>query len=218
MNWDWEWTRDFSVELFTTGLKVTIQITLLGAVLAFTLGLVLALLRRSRIRWVSTPTRWFIEFVRSTPLLVQLFFLFYVVPGTLGISASALVTGVIALGVHYACYTAEVYRSGIDGVPKGQWEAAIALNLPRIRAWTSVILPQAVRRVLPALGNYLVAIFKESPQLSIITVVDVIGFAQALGSERFRYLEPLTLAGLFFLVLAIPSSILIRRMERRLEY
>jgi polar amino acid transport system permease protein len=218
VNWDWEWTRDFSVELFTTGLKVTIQITLLGAVVAFALGLVLALLRRSRTRWVSTPTRWFIEFVRSTPLLVQLFFLFYVVPGTLGIRASALVTGVIALGVHYACYTSEVYRSGIDGVPRGQWEAAIALNLPRARTWTSVILPQAVRRVLPALGNYLVAIFKESPQLSIITVVDVIGFAQQLGSERFRYLEPLTLAGLFFLVLAIPSSILIRRMERRLEY
>ena len=218
MNWDWAWTGDFSVELFTTGLKVTVQITLLGAVLAFTLGLVLALLRRSRTYWVSTPTRWFIEFVRSTPLLVQLFFLYYVVPGTFGIKASALVTGVIGLGVHYACYTAEVYRAGIDGVPKGQWEAATALNLPRARAWTSVILPQAVRKVLPALGNYLIAIFKESPQLSIITVLDVIGFAQELGSERFRYLEPLTLAGLFFLVLAIPSSILIRRLERRFEY
>jgi polar amino acid transport system permease protein len=218
MNWDWEWTREFSVELFTTGLKVTLQITLLGAILAFTLGLVLALLRRSKIYWVRTSTRWFIEFVRSTPLLVQLFFLYYVVPGTLGIKASALVTGVIGLGVHYSCYTAEVYRAGIEGVPKGQWEAAIALNLPRVRTWTSVILPQAVRRVLPALGNYLVAVFKESPQLSIITVVDVIGKAQELGAERFRYLEPLTVAGLFFLVLAIPSSILIRRLERRLEY
>jgi polar amino acid transport system permease protein len=218
MNWDWAWTKDFSPELFTTGLKVTVQITLLGAIVAFTLGLVLALLRRSSIAWVSTPTRWFIEFVRSTPLLVQLFFLYYVVPGTLGIKASALVTGVIGLGVHYACYTSEVYRAGIDGVPKGQWEAATALNLPRSRTWTSVILPQAIRKVLPALGNYLVAIFKESPQLSIITVLDVMGFAQDLGSERFRYLEPLTLAGLFFLVLAIPSSILIRRLERRLEY
>ena len=89
MNWDWNWTKDFSVELFTTGLKVTAQITLLGAIVAFTLGLVFALLRRSRISWVSTPTRWFIEFVRSTPLLVQLFFLYYVVPGTLGIKASA---------------------------------------------------------------------------------------------------------------------------------
>jgi polar amino acid transport system permease protein len=218
MNWDWQWTSEFSVELFTTGLKITAQITVFGAIVAFTLGLVLALLRRSQISWVNKPTQGFIEFVRSTPLLVQLFFLYYVVPGTFGIKASALVTGIIGLGVHYACYTSEVYRAGIDGVPKGQWEAAIALNLPHRRTWTSVILPQAIRQVLPALGNYLVAIFKESPQLSIITVVDVIGKAQDLGSERFRYLEPLTVAGLFFLVLAIPSSILIRRLERRLEY
>ncbi|HEX6469781.1 MAG TPA: ectoine/hydroxyectoine ABC transporter permease subunit EhuD [Streptosporangiaceae bacterium] len=219
MDWDWSWTRQFSGELFTTGLKVTAEITLFGAIVAFTFGLVLALLRRSSTRWVSTPARWFIEFVRSTPLLVQLFFLFYVLPTIpLHIKLPALTAGIIGLGVHYSCYTAEVYRAGIDGVPTGQWEAATALNLPRLRTWTSVVLPQAIRRSLPALGNCLVAIFKESPQLSIITVLDVVGRAQELGSERFRYLEPLTVAGLFFLVLAIPSSIMIRRLERRLEY
>ena len=219
MNWDWEWTKEFSGQLFTTGLKITAEITLFGAIVAFALGLLLALLRRSKTQWVSTPARWFIQFVRSTPLLVQLFFLFYVLPTIpLHIKLSALTAGILGLGVHYACYTAEVYRAGIDGVPPGQFEAAIALNLPRVRTWTSVILPQAIRRSLPALGNVLVAIFKESPQLSIITVLDVIGSAQELGSERFRYLEPLTVAGLFFLVLAIPSSIMIRRLERRLEY
>lgn len=219
MNWDWNWTREFSGQLFTTGLKVTAEITLFGAIVAFAFGLVLALLRRSERRWLSTPARWFIQFVRSTPLLVQLFFLFYVLPTIpLHIKLSALTAGIIGLGVHYSCYTAEVYRAGIDGVPPGQWEAAVALNMPRVRTWTSVILPQAIRRSLPALGNCLVAIFKESPQLSIITVLDVIGQAQELGSERFRYLEPLTVAGLFFLVLAIPSSIMIRRLERRLEY
>ncbi|HZB29756.1 MAG TPA: ectoine/hydroxyectoine ABC transporter permease subunit EhuD [Streptosporangiaceae bacterium] len=219
MNWDWEWTREFSVELFTTGLKVTAQITVFGAIVAFIFGLLLALLRRSKILWVSTAARWFIQFVRSTPLLVQLFFLFYVLPTIPpNIKLSALTAGILGLGVHYACYTAEVYRAGIDGVPPGQFEAATALNLPQVRTWTSVILPQALRRSLPALGNVLVAIFKESPQLSIITVLDVIGTAQELGSERFRYLEPLTVAGLFFLVLAIPASIMIRRLERRLEY
>jgi polar amino acid transport system permease protein len=219
MNWDWDWTRQFTGQLFTTGLKVTAEITLFGAIVAFSLGLLLALLRRSDTRWVSTPTRWFIEFVRSTPLLVQLFFLFYVLPTLpFQIKLSALTAGILGLGVHYSCYTAEVYRAGIDGVPPGQWEAATALNLPRTRTWTSVVLPQAIRRSLPALGNCLVAIFKESPQLSIITVLDVIGKAQELGAERFRYLEPFTVAGLFFLVLAIPSSIMIRRLERRLEY
>lgn len=219
MDWDWQWTREFTPHLLTTGLKITAEITLFGAIVAFILGLLLALLRRSKILWVSTAARWFIQFVRSTPLLVQLFFLFYVLPTVPPhIKLSALTAGILGLGVHYACYTAEVYRAGIDGVPPGQFEAAIALNMPRVRTWTSVILPQAIRRSLPALGNVLVAIFKESPQLSIITVLDVMGSAQELGSERFRYLEPLTVAGLFFLVLAIPASIMIRRLERRLEY
>jgi polar amino acid transport system permease protein len=213
----WDWNYAFSIlPALVEGLGLTLVATVLGSIIAMLLGLVFAVLQRGP-RIVAIIVRGFVEFVRSTPLLVQIFFLFFGLP-TFGIVLPALVVGVIALGVHYACYTSEVYRAGIDGVPKGQWEAAIALNLPRARTWTSVILPQAVRKVLPALGNYLVAIFKESPQLSIITVLDVMGFAQDLGSERFRYLEPLTLAGLFFLVLAIPSSILIRRLERRLEY
>lgn len=216
MEWDWAYAREIAPELFTTGLKITVQATLGGAVLAFGLGLVLALLLRTRRAVIRLPVRLLVETTRSTPLLAQLFFLFYVFPGAFGITMSALTTGIIGLGVHYATYTAEVYRAGIDGVPRGQWEAAIALNLPRRRIWTDVVLPQAIRRVLPALGNYLIGIFKESPQLYLITVVDVVGLAYELGSYNFRYLEPLTLAGLFFLVVAIPSSLLVRRLERRL--
>ncbi|WP_055480532.1 ectoine/hydroxyectoine ABC transporter permease subunit EhuD [Sphaerimonospora mesophila] len=215
MIWDWDWTLEILPELLTQGLLVTLQATLGGAVLAFVLGLFVALLRRSRNPFVSRPVGAVMEFVRSTPLLVQLFVVYYVLPD-FGVKMTALMTGIIGLGVHYASYTSEVYRAGIDGVPKGQWEAAIALNLPRRWTWISVVLPQAVRRSLPALGNYLIAIFKESPQLSIITVVDVVGFARELGSERFRYLEPMTIAGLFFLLVAIPASIFVRRLERRL--
>ncbi|WP_433498061.1 ectoine/hydroxyectoine ABC transporter permease subunit EhuD [Sphaerimonospora sp. CA-214678] len=215
MIWDWDWTLEILPELLTQGLLVTLQATLGGAVLAFVLGLFVALLRRSRNPFVSRPVGAAMEFIRSTPLLVQLFVVYYVLPD-FGVRMTALMTGIIGLGVHYAAYTSEVYRAGIDGVPKGQWEAAIALNLPRHWTWISVVLPQAVRRSLPALGNYLVAIFKESPQLSIITVVDVVGFARELGSERFRYLEPMTIAGLFFLLVAIPASIFVRRLERRL--
>jgi polar amino acid transport system permease protein len=216
MIWDWDWTLEILPGLLSQGLLVTFQATLGGAVLAFVLGLFVALLRRSRRPYISRPVGAISEFIRSTPLLVQLFVLDYVMPD-FGVRMTALTTGIIGLGVHYASYTSEVYRAGIEGVPKGQWEAAIALNLPRYWTWASIILPQAVRRSLPALGNYLVAIFKESPQLSIITVVDVIGLARELGSERFRYLEPMTIAGLFFLLIAIPASILIRRLERRLD-
>jgi polar amino acid transport system permease protein len=175
---------------------------------------VLALLRRSRIWLVSRAVWLFVEFVRSTPLLVQLYFLFNVLP-SIGVRFSSLTTGVIGLGVHYACYTAEVYRAGIDGVPRGQWEAATALSLPTRRVWTSVILPQAIPRVLPALGNYTISMFKETPLLLAIGVLDLVGAAQEAGSDAYRYVEPLTLAGICFLLLSYPSSLLVRRLERR---
>jgi polar amino acid transport system permease protein len=211
--WDWGYAFDVLPRLLR-GLWVTIQATVLGSIVAFALGLVLALLRRSGIPVVSQLTWGFIEFVRSTPLLVQLFFLFFVLDD-FGIRFSPLVTGVIGLGLHYATYAAEVYRAGIEAVPKGQWEACTALSLPRSRVWTGVILPQAIPRVLPALGNYTISMFKETPLLLGIGVLDVVGQAREVGSETFRFVEPITLAGLFFLLLSYPSSLLVRRLERR---
>ncbi|MER7077022.1 polar amino acid transport system permease protein [Saccharopolyspora kobensis] len=213
MIWDWEFTGRVVPDVLR-GLLVTFEATVLGSVVAFALGLLLALLRRSRIRAVSRATWLFIEFVRSTPLLVQLYFLFNVLPG-IGLRFSSLTTGVIGLGVHYACYAAEVYRAGIDGVPRGQWEAATALSLPTYRVWTSVVLPQAIPRVLPALGNYTISMFKETPLLLAIGVLDLVGAAQEAGSDAYRYVEPLTLAGICFLLLSYPASLLVRRLERR---
>ncbi|WP_431878103.1 ectoine/hydroxyectoine ABC transporter permease subunit EhuD [Amycolatopsis sacchari] len=213
MTWDWNFAWE-ALPSVLNGLVVTIEATLLGSLLAYVLGLPLALLRRSRIRVVSTITWLFIEFVRSTPLLVQLFFLFFVLP-TVGITMSPLTTGVIGLGVHYATYTAEVYRAGIEGVPRGQWEAARALSLPPWRTWRAVILPQAVPRVLPALGNNMISMFKETPLLLTISVLDVVGAAYEVGSASFRFVEPLTIAGVLFLLLSYPAALLVRWLERR---
>lgn len=216
MTWDWQFAAN-SVPLILQGLLVTLQITVLGSLVAYTLGLVFALVRRARIPVVDQVLHLFIEFVRSTPLLVQIFVLYYVFPSAFGIRMSAFVTGVIAIGVHYACYTSEVYRAGIDAVPKGQWEAATALSLPRRRVWTSVILPQAVPRVLPALGNYTISMFKETPLLLAIGVVDLVNAAKAAGNESYRFVEVYTIAGLLFLLLSYPASLLVRRLERRVE-
>ena len=212
--WDWGYALDILPRLLP-GLVVTIQATVLGSIVAFTLGLVLALLLRTGIRPVTVVVRAVIEFVRSTPLLVQVYFLFSVLPVQFGITLDALTVGVIALGVHYATYTAEVYRAGIEAVPPGQWEAATALNLPRGRTWTSVILPQAIPRVLPALGNYVISMFKETPLLIAIGVLDLVGQAREVGNDSFRYVEAYTMAGLFFLLLSYPSALLVRRLERR---
>jgi polar amino acid transport system permease protein len=216
VNWDWQAAAD-AIPLLLKGLLVTVELTLLGSAVAYVLGLVLALLRRAGIPVLSQAVWLFIEFVRSTPLLIQVFVLYWLVPPVTGFKMSAFVTGVVALGVHYATYTAEVYRAGIDAVPKGQWEAAVALNLPRSRVWTAVVLPQAIPRVLPALGNYTISMFKETPLLLAIGVLDVLNRAKEVGADTFRVVEPYTLAGVLFLLVSLPASLLVRRLERRAE-
>lgn len=214
----WNWSFAFSIlPQLLRGLVVTLEATVLGSILAYVLGLIFAIIRRARIPVLSQLVWLFVEFVRSTPLLVQLYFFFFVLQGAVGVQLSPLTTGVVGLGVHYATYTSEVYRAGIDAVPRGQWEAATALSLPRGRVWTSVILPQAIPRVLPALGNYMISMLKETPLLLSISVLDIVGQARAAGSEVFRYVEPFTIAGLFFLILSYPASVLVRRLERRVQ-
>ncbi|MFB7635854.1 ectoine/hydroxyectoine ABC transporter permease subunit EhuD [Streptomyces sp. NPDC056149] len=214
MTFDWSAVGHFLLT-FWKGLLVTLEALVLGSLIAFALGLVWALAQRSSLKAVRWPVTAFTEFVRNTPLLVQLFFLFYVMPEW-GVTLSALATGVIGLGLHYSTYTAEVYRSGIDGVPAGQWEAAVALSLPRRRTWTAVILPQAVRRVAPALGNYVIAMLKDSPMLFAIGVLEMLGQARQFSSQTFQTVEPYTVVGVAFIALAYPASLLLRALERRL--
>jgi polar amino acid transport system permease protein len=166
--------------------------------------------------WLRWTVGGVVEFIRSTPLLIQIFFLYYVMP-EFGLTMSAMLTGVVALGLHYGTYCSEVYRAGLANVPKGQWEASIALNLSTWTTFKNVILPQAIPPVVPALGNYLVALFKETPLLSVIAVMELMQTAKILGSESFRYVEPITLVGAFFLVFSLISSALIRRLERHLN-
>jgi polar amino acid transport system permease protein len=204
-----------ALPLILQALRFTVLITFAGTAIAMVLGLVLAILRRSRRRIVALPASGLVEFIRDTPLLVQLYFLYFVLLPALGISLSALVTGIIGIGINYSAYTAEVYRAGIEGVPRGQWEAARALNFSPTRVWTSVILPQAVPKVIPALGNYLIAMFKDTPILSSIGVIEMLARAEIIGSQTFRYLEPITLVGVLFLLLSYPSSRLVARLEAR---
>jgi polar amino acid transport system permease protein len=214
VNWDWSTLGDF-LPAFRSGVLVTLQALVLGALIAFALGLVWTLAQRSPLRVVRWPVTAVTEFIRNTPLLVQLFFIFYVLPEW-GLTLSALATGVIGLGLHYSTYTAEVYRAGIDGVPPGQWEAATALGLPRSRTWTAVVLPQALRRVTPALGNYVIAMLKDSPMLMTIGVLEMLGQARQFGSRTFHMNEPIVTVGIAFILIAYPASLLLRALERRL--
>lgn len=214
--WDWDYAWEILPDLLR-GLWITVQATFLGIAIALVLGLVLALLRRSRLRIVSWPVGLVVEFIRSTPLVVQLFVLFFVLP-SYDIVLSAFTAGVIGLGVHYACYTSEVYRAGIEGVPRGQWEAATSLNLDTVTTWRRIVLPQAIPAVIPALGNYFVAMFKDAPLLATITVVDVLGEARFEAGRSFRSTEPYTIAGVLFLAVSLPAAALVRYLERRFRY
>jgi polar amino acid transport system permease protein len=212
------WNTSFALKALPAiaqGLELTILITLAGTAIAMVLGLLLAVLRRTGPTPVALLARAFVEFVRDTPLLVQLYFLYFVILPAAGLPLSALWTGIIGIGANYSAYTAEVYRAGIEGVPKGQWEAARALNFSVWQTWTAIILPQAIPKVIPALGNYLIAMFKDTPILSSIGVLEMLEQAQIIGSETFRYLEPMTEVGLLFLLVSYPSSRLVRRLEAR---
>lgn len=195
------------------GLLVTLMATFVGMILALIVGLVLVLGRRARHRIISAPVRFFIEFIRSTPLLVQLYFIFFVFPD-IGVRLSPFVAGAIGLGLHYGCYMSEVYRSGIDNIPKGQWEAAISLDLSRMQTYRDIIIPQAIPPILPLTGNYLISMFKDTPLLSAITVLEMLERAKMIGSETFHYFEPLSVVAVIFLVLSLLSSFGVRKVEK----
>ena len=213
MEWDWNFVWQIMPTMIE-GVKITILATLLGAALAAVVGLLIALQRRSPNPWVSRPVAFFAEFIRGTPLLVQLYFIFYVLPD-IGILLPALLAGVIGLGLHYGTYTAEVYRAGIDNVPRGQWEAAKACNLSASQTWTRIILPQAIPPMIPALANYFVAMFKETPLLSAITILELMNQAKSVANTYYRYIEPITLVGAFFLAISLVAVVLLRWLEHR---
>lgn len=208
--WSWERAAEVFPQLLSAFLEVTLVATIIGSAIAATLGLVVAFVRRSAPAFIAKPVHWVMEFIRMTPIVIQLLFVFYAV------TWDPLVIGIGVLGIHYSTYMAEVYRSGIDNVPKGQWEAATALSLPRRRTWTRIVIPQALRTTVPALGTWVISMFKDTPFLFVITVPEMIRAAENYGSRTFTYVEAFTLAGLIFLAASYPTSILVRKLENRL--
>jgi polar amino acid transport system permease protein len=210
---DWAFALEILPELLRS-VRVTLAAVAVGTLIALALGLVFAALRASRhapARALGTLT---VELIRSTPLLIQLYMLYFVLPSA-GVTLPGLLTGMLGLGLHYGAYMAEVYRAGIEAVPQGQWEAARALGLSRRHTFTAIILPQALPRVIPALGNYVIAMFKDTPLLAAISVAELLRTAKVVGATHFRYLEPLTLVGLIFLALSLAAAYGVRVVEKR---
>ena len=214
MLWSWE----FAFEILPTlgkGLLVTLKVTFAATAIFLLLGLVLAIIQRSCPKWITVPLGHVTEFIRRTPLLVQLYFMFFVLP-EFGIFLSPMTAGILGMGIHYSTYSAMIYGAGIDNVDRGQWDAATSLNYSRWHQWIYIILPQAVPPMIPALANLLIGMFKESALLTAITVLELLGQARVLANESYRYFEPMTMAGIIYLSISLPSALLTKALERRL--
>jgi len=214
MNAEWRW--DFAIEILPKMLLATLNTIMaagIGYAIAAVIGLLFLLGQRTQFKIVNIINREIVEFIRSTPLLIQLFFVYFVLP-QFGITLSAWVCGMITIGLHFGTYLSEVYRGALEGVPKTQWEACRALNFTTFYTYRRIVLPQAFPIAIPGMGNYLVGIFKDTPLLSTIGVAELFHAATAVGGYHYRYLEPYTIVGVIFLILSVPAAMGIRKLEK----
>jgi polar amino acid transport system permease protein len=226
LGYHWQWYRvpQYIVEVsdgtlrpgpLMDGLLITFQVSALGLILAFLFGLVTALLRMSDSLVGTTVARLYLEIVRNTPLLVQLFFLYFVIAPVLGIGR--FTSAVLALGLFEGSYASEIFRSGIVSIHRGQWEAAYSLGLGTYHTYRHIILPQAVRRMLPPLASQAVSLVKDSALVSTIAVYDLTMRAQVIISETFLTFEIWFTVAAMYLAITVLLSSVVNILENRLR-
>jgi len=197
------------------GILKTFQVTILSILLALVIGLVAGLGRISRIRIINRISTVYVEVIRGIPLLVQIFYIYYALGRIVKIPDIA--SAIIAMAVCYGAYLAEIIRAGIQSVPKGQMEAALALGFSRGKAMRHIILPQTIKITLPPIGNEFIALLKDSSLVSILAVSDLLRRGREFASRTFEYFETLTVVALVYLVLTLFFSWLVGKMEDRLN-
>jgi polar amino acid transport system permease protein len=197
------------------GVKLTIFVTIGSLVLSTILGLVWALMRVSGIRFLSLAASGIINFIRGIPIIVQLFYIYFVMP-EFGITLTALQAAIIGLGIAYSAYQAENFRAGIEAIDSGQVEAAQTIGMGWIMTMRRVILPQAVRIVLPPYGNTMIMMLKDSSQASTITVAELALQGKLIASSTFKNTEVFSMVAILYLTMSIPLIVFVGWLERRL--
>jgi polar amino acid transport system permease protein len=197
------------------GILATFEVTLLSIVFALIVGLITGLGRISRIKILNRIATVYVEIIRGVPLLVQLFYIYYAM-GRI-VQVPRLVAAVTAMTICYGAYLGEIFRAGIQAIPKGQMEAALALGLTRWQAMRRIILPQTIKVILPPVGNEFIALLKDSSLVSILAVADLLRRGREYASKTFYYFETYTVVALVYLVLTLFFSKLVSLMEERLR-
>ena len=198
------------------GAQLTIIISLLSYVLSLIVGLLVGIARVSRhwpLRWLATP---YVQFIRGTPLLLQLFFIYYVLPYA-GLILTPFTSAIWGLTINYSAYMAEVFRGGILAIPKGQWEAGLSIGMSRRLLLRRIILPQALRIVVPAIGNFFVSIFKDSALVSVITMRDLMFSGQLLASATYKHFEIFALVAVIYFLISYPTAKLVEWVEAKID-
>lgn len=226
-NLDFSTAFKYLVPSLRDGLLIVLQATVLGFLLAVVLGLFIAIGRISKIKVLQGILVVFLEFIRGTPLLVQLVYMYYVVPLLLSmiiqlwipgyqVKISSLVAGTIGLGLNYGCYISEVIRSAIVSIDGGQKEAALALGLTNNQALFKIIVPQALRNSIPVFGNYLVMMLKDTSLLAYVAVSELLLRTQSYASQSFLTIESYTILAGFYLILSLPLAQLVKLIEKKM--
>ena len=197
------------------GIMMTFIVTILSIVFALIVGLLTGLGRISRIKIINRIATVYVEVVRGIPLLVQLFYIYYAL-GKI-VRVPRLVAAVTAMTFCYGAYLGEIFRAGIQAIPKGQMEAALAIGMSRSQAMRHIILPQTIRVVLPPVGNEFIALLKDSSLVSILAVADLLRRGREFASKTFYYFETYTVVALVYLVITLFLSKLVSLMEERLN-
>lgn len=212
MTWDWRYTIEI-LPILCRGAIYTILVTLASSAIALCLGLLLAILDRSGFVIARLFTRCLLEFFQGVPVIVLLYMGFYMLP-EFGLTMPPLAIGIVVLGIVYAAYCSEVYRGTLVAIPIELRDACVALNLSRRVTWQHILIPLMIKRSAPALLNNVLDLLKATVQLFAIGLPVLMAEAQTAADQTYRYLEPLTLAGLIYLILNMPFLFVLSRWRR----
>jgi len=202
---------------FLNGAKFTVVLAIFTVIFGVILGVILALMRISNNKLLNFIGAAYVEFIRGTPVLVQVYLIFYGLPSILGINFPDMVAGILALTINSGAYVAEIIRAGIQAVDKGQLEAARSLGMKYTTAMRYIIVPQAIKNILPALGNEFITVIKESSIVSVIGIHELMYNADTVRGNTFRAFEPLIIAAVMYFVMTFTLSKLMGKAERRLK-
>ncbi|MBP3708020.1 MAG: amino acid ABC transporter permease [Clostridia bacterium] len=204
-------------KILFSGLGTSIEIFIITLIFSIPLGILVAVLKNSKNKLISGIMKLYVLLIRGTPMILQIIFVYFAPYYLFKFSYDRFVAIIIAFVINYAAYFAEIFRSGINSIPKGQWEAGFTLGFNKIQIFMLIVLPQVVKKILPAISNEVISLIKTTSLAQIIGVAEMFSFAQKQSSYNFS-IVPLLIAGGYYLVLVFIISILFNKAEKKLEY